>query len=275
MQIPASLMMAAAVTLAQGSAAPPPHPLQLPPAGSIALSYTLTLLAIPFGHIDYEARFEGARYKAEIHFRTSGLAALLWKARIDATAEGRATPEALFPESYTSRSLTQAGAQRSVRVNYSAKGAPSMTADPPYDLSLYPVTNAQKQGTVDPVTAISSVIAGLSASAREPCGKTLAVFDGRRRYDIAFSFIREEQDSEGAGAHPRVCKAEYRHIAGLKQDVVDVSAVPAMYATFVDASGETRSYTFARTIWSSFLWGAVNAKLSEAKLDGKSVPFAQ
>lgn len=270
MHIPIDLMMAAAVALAQGPA-PPSHPQQAAP-GSISLGYTLTLLAIPLGHIDYDVRFERARYKAAIHFRTGGLAALLWKAKIDAMAEGRVTPEALVPESYTSHSLTRGGAHRSVRLEYTGKGPPVMMADPPYDLSAHPVSEAEKQGTVDPITAISSVIAGWNTSASQPCGRTLAIFDGRRRYDIVFSFVQDVQDNAGgAGAHPRICKAEYRHIAGLKQDVVDVSTVPAIYVTFADASAEGRSYTFAQTIWSSFLWGAVNAKLSDAKLDRKSL----
>lgn len=266
-------MLAAAIALVQGSSPAPPSPHQPVAASSIRLSYTLTILAIPFGHLEYAARFEGARYKAEMHFHTGGLAAVLWKSQIDGIAEGRATPDALLPDFYTTRSLSRSGAHRTVHVDYSGKGPPVVTADPRYDLSLYPVTDAQKQGTVDPVTAISSLIAGLNVSAREPCGKTLAVFDGRRRYDIVFRFVRDDENNGGAGAHPRVCKAEYHHIAGLKQDVVDVSEVPAMYATFADVSAGTRHYTFARTIASAFLWGAVTARLTEVKIDGQPLPL--
>jgi hypothetical protein len=263
-------MVAAAVTLVQGSS-PSPQQRQEGTENSIGLSYTLTFLAVPFGHIDYAARFAGSRYTAEMHFRTAGLAAILWKAKIDTVAEGDATSGALLPMTYTSRSLSHGGAVRSVRLEYSEKGPPAITAEPPYDLSRYPVTNAEKQGTVDPVTAISSVVAGFSTSTLKPCGKTLAVFDGRRRYDIVFSFVQQETNSAGAGAYPRLCKAEYRHIAGLSQDVVDVSKVPTIYAIFVDDAAESRSYTFARTIWSSFLWGAVSAKLTEATVDGRSL----
>ena len=47
-----------------------------------------------------------------------------------------------------------------------------------------------------------------------------------------------------------------------------------MYATFMEASSDSRSYTFARTVRSAFLWGAVTAKLDEAKLDGRPLPLA-
>ena len=212
------------------------------------------------------------RYHAEMHFRTGGLAAVFWKSRIDAAAEGSATSEALVPDFYTSRSLSRNATQQTVRVEYGGKGAPVMTASPPYDLSRYPVTDAQKRGAIDPVTAISSIIAGLSASEREPCGRTLAIFDGRRRYDVVFTFAREELDgAKGIGLHPRVCKAEYRHIAGIQQDVVDVASVPEIYAIFVDVPAGSRRYTVARTLWSSFLWGAVKATLSAAKIDGRSL----
>jgi hypothetical protein len=260
--------MAAAVALLQGSpAAPTP---QQRSTNSIALSYTLTFLAIPFGRLDYSASFGGIRYRAEMHLRTGGLAAVLWQPRIDTVAEGRATVEALVPDVYTSQSISRSGTHRSVRVEYSGKGAPVMTADPPYDLSRSPVMDAQKRGAVDPVTAISSIVSGLNTSEREPCGRTLAIFDGRRRYDVVFTPMQERPEAvHGIGLHPRPCKGEYRHIAGLQQEVVNVSSVPAIYTTFVDISVGTRHYTVAQKIWSSFLWGAIIAKLTGAKLDGR------
>jgi hypothetical protein len=274
MYTPASVTMAAALALVQGSpAAPAPQQLS---THNITLRYALTLLAIPLGHLDYSANFGGSRYVAEMHFRTGGLAAAFWQSRIDTSAEGRATPEALVPDVYTSQSSSRSGTHRSVRVDYSGKGAPTMIADPPYDLSRYPVTDAQKKGTVDPVTAISSIVSGLNTSERQPCGRTLAIFDGRRRYDIAFTLAPGKPEAVlGAGIHPRPCKGEYRHIAGLEQEVVDVSNVPAIYATFVDIPAGARHYTVAQTIWSSFLWGAVNAQLTEIRVDSRPLTIVQ
>jgi hypothetical protein len=270
----ASLMMAAAVAFLQGS--PPPTPPQTRPPERISLGYTLRVFAIPFGQMDYAAAFAGGRYTAEMHFRTSGLAAVLWKSKIDASAEGRVGADGLvLPGAYTTQSLSRHGTQQWVRVVYGGRGGPAMTAVPPYDLSRFPVTEAQKKGAIDPLSAIGAIVGGLNAPNGEPCGRTLAVFDGRRRYDILFSLVREEPTAATErNAKPRLCKAEYRHIAGIRQEVVDVSSVPAIYAEFIDVPVGTRHCTVARTIWSSFLWGAVSARLTEARLDGRPLPLA-
>lgn len=271
----ASLMMAAAMGFLQGSA-PGQAPPQARPAERISLGYTLRVFAIPFGQMDYAAAFAPARYTAEMHFRTSGLAAVLWKSKIDASAEGRAGADGLLlPGIYTTQSLSRQSRQQWVRVVYGGKGGAVMTAVPSYDLSRFPVTEAQKKGAVDPLTAIASIVGGLNAPDGEPCGRALAVFDGRRRYDIVFSLVRDEPvAATERSAKPRICKAEYRHIAGIRQEVVDVSSVPAIYAEFVDIPAGTRHYTVARRIWSSFLWGAVSAKLTDARLDGRPIAVA-
>jgi hypothetical protein len=238
---------------------------------SVALDYTLTMFAIPFGHLFYSGRFESDRYAAEMHFQTSGLAAMLWKSRIDSAAQGRATPAALLPDVYTTDSLSRRGTRQSVRVEYAGRTVPVMTAVPPYDLSRNPVSDVQKKGAVDPLTGISFIVAGLSTSAGQPCGKNLAVFDGRRRYDVVFSFLRNEAAAGTNARAARVCQAEYRQISGIPEDVVAVSKVPAIYAKFIDMSGGNGNYTIAQTIWSSFLWGAVAATLTELRVDGRPV----
>jgi hypothetical protein len=100
--------------------------------------------------------------------------------------------------------------------------------------------------------------------------------EGRRRYDVEFAFIRNEPAAVAADvAATRVCKAEYRQISGIPQDVVAVSKVPTIYATFTDLPAASSHFTVAQTIWSSFLWGAVQARLTKARVDGRSVAVGQ
>jgi hypothetical protein len=244
-------------------------------AKSVKLGYSLTVLAIPFGSLHYSAGFDAARYSAEMHFRTSGIFSLLWESHIDTTVEGSRISGALIPNLYTSQSVNRRGRRQWARVRYSSLHPPIMTAEPPYDLSRYPVTDVQKKGAVDPLTAISSIIAGLTTTEHGPCGSTLSVFDGRRRYDVVFTFVRDEPVAPGSTVvHRRVCKAQYRMIAGMKQEVVDVSSVPDIYAEFVDVPAISGHHTIARTIWSSFLFGAVNATLTDLSVDGRTVSLA-
>src|SRR5256714_4579927 len=155
MVIGASLMIAMPLAAVQSAQAADPQR-QATQTETLDLRYSLTFLSVPLGSLDYGATFGRTRYNADMHFRTSGLAALLWKSEIDASAEGRTAPQALLPDHYASRSLSRHGTRQSLRVNYATGGAPVMVADPPYDLSRSPVTDAQKQGAIDPVTAISA-----------------------------------------------------------------------------------------------------------------------
>ena len=48
-----------------------------------------------------------------------------------------------------------------------------------------PVTEAHRQGIVDPMTALLMPMAApATALSKEDCQRTLPVFDGRRRYDL-------------------------------------------------------------------------------------------
>ena len=262
----AALIIAAGSTLSSVGAAEE----QRDESEKVHLSYSLAIFSIPFGHLDYSAAFGRTQYNAEMRFQTSGLLAALWKSEIDNSVHGRTGSQALVPILYISDSENRQGKHQRFQVKYAADGAPVTTADPPYDLGRFPVTEAQKKGTVDPLTAISSIVAGLNTTNRAPCGKTLKIFDGRRRYDVGFTFADEKPASSSVtGVNGRVCKADYRPIAGPKQDVVDVSSVPAIYAEFVDIPDLRGRYTIAERIWSSFLWGAVSARLVDVKIDGQ------
>ena len=57
-------------------------------------------------------------------------------------------------------------------------------ADPPYNTKKYPVTDEEKKAGYDPLSAATLFLAGLRASASNPCGTAAPVFDGRRRYNI-------------------------------------------------------------------------------------------
>jgi len=53
--------------------------------------------------------------------------------------------------------------------------------------------------------------------------------------------------------------------------VVDVASVPTIYSEFIDLPDGSRHYTVARSIWSSFLWGAVRARLGSVSIDNRPV----
>jgi hypothetical protein len=68
--------------LAAGHAGATPAPGPKHAHSTIALTYSFAVFGLRFGQLQYAADLEPTHYAAELHFRTSGLTALLWKSKI-------------------------------------------------------------------------------------------------------------------------------------------------------------------------------------------------
>ncbi|MFL6689070.1 MAG: DUF3108 domain-containing protein [Alphaproteobacteria bacterium] len=248
------------------------------PPQTIEIHYRMAVWAIPFGQLDYTGTFGSGRYSAAMHFRTSGFLGSFWKSAIDNSASGIIAANALLPSTYVSQSVSHSGRRQWLRVDYPRNAAPVMHAEPPYDVSRFPVTDNQKRGAVDPVTGLSALVAGLQTDDLARCARPLAIFDGRRRYNIVFA----QREADDAGATPPAsgtqrCTVRYEHIAGLKQEVVDLSTdPPPIYADLINLAAPDAPrghYTLARKAWAAFWWGQVSATVTEVKIDGRTVPL--
>jgi len=84
------------------------------------------------------------------------------------------------------------------------------------------VTNANRQGIVDPLTALlfSAAAAGEGLS-QETCRRTLLIFDGHQRYDLKLAFKRmDKMTAEKGYAGPVVvCSVNYEPIAGHRANI--------------------------------------------------------
>src|SRR5213076_1399454 len=92
-----------------------------------------------------------------------------------------------------------------------------LAASPPPGWDHVPVTETNRQGVVDPLTAMlfSAATAGEGLS-QEACRHTLPIFDGRQRYDLKLSFKRMDKVTaeKGYAGPVVVCSVGYEPIAG-------------------------------------------------------------
>jgi Protein of unknown function (DUF3108) len=92
-----------------------------------------------------------------------------------------------------------------------------LAATPPPSSDRVPVTNSNRQGIVDPLTAMmfSAAAAGEGLS-QEACRHTLPVFDGNHRYDLKLAFKRMDKVTAEKGyvGPVVVCSVGYEPIAG-------------------------------------------------------------
>src|ERR1700761_4919046 len=176
----------------------PAHAADAP--GTIEVGFTVAFWAIPFGHTEYQGTFANGGYNAKSHFETSGIVSIFWNSKIDANANGQVAAHSIAPVLYDSYSTDHNSKMQRVKVTFD-KDMPSTFADPAYNTTKYPVTDDQKRGAIDPMSAITSMLSGVKASDKNPGGSGVQVFDGRRRYDMDFSYIKDQPEKLSNGVY--------------------------------------------------------------------------
>ena len=244
------------------------------PAGNtLNVGYTIAFWDIPFGQTSYEGKFAADGYDAKSHFETSGIVSLFWNSKIDATANGAIHAHEIAPVLYDSYSQDHSSKMQRVKVSFE-NDDPTTFADPPYNTTKYPVSEEQKKGALDPMSAITQILTGIKADEKNPCGSGAQIFDGRRRYDVSFSYLKDEPVKLANGvwsgtAH--LCQAHYNQIAGYKQKIVkEGKALPAMYIDFADVpapGAPDGHFVVAVKMWSALSWGTVSVTLTELRVN--------
>jgi hypothetical protein len=245
--------------------------------GRVGVAYSIDFIGIPFGHTTYDIRIAGDSYRTSSHFETGGVVSAFWQATIDAAANGQFTSAAIEPSEYDSHYARGDKHQR-VKLTYGRDRLPTLLAEPPYNVHKYPVTDAQKKEGVDPLSAATSVLAGEHQSASSPCGTMAAVFDGRRRYNIEFTFLRDEPVKLENGlfnGKAHLCQLHYNQLGGFKPKILkEGRALPPAYALLgeiASSSAPHGHYLVPLRLWAWTGFGTVTATLSQLKVeDGAS-----
>lgn len=244
-------------------------PTQTP--GTIGASYSIAFWGIPFGQTNYQGAFIPGGYAASSHFETSGIVSLFWQAIIDASATGLVDARTMQPREYDSYYRRGSSKKERVQVKFNSNGVIT-SADPPYDTTKYPVSEEQKREAVDPMSAVTLVLLGIRADHANPCGTVAPVFDGRRRYDIEFTYIKDEPVKLGTlfNSTAHLCQLHYRQIAGFKPKILkEGAAFPPIYGDFADmaAPGAPNGrYVLPLRLWSRVTFGTVSAELTRLQL---------
>jgi len=249
-------------------------------ADTLSVGYSISFWAVTFGQTDYEVTFGNGGYNAKSHFTTEGIVSVFWNSTIDATASGRIGPHSIAPGVYDSYSQDHHSKVQRVKVTFD-NDDPQTLAEPPYNTTKYPVTDEQKKDAVDPMSAITAILTGVTVDAKNPCGAGVKVYDGRRRYNVTFSYVKDEPLKLGNGLYSgtaHLCQVHYDQIAGYKQKIIkEGKALPPMYADFVDVPAQGAPggrYVVAAKLWTALTWGTVSAELSALSVDGAKPQFA-
>jgi hypothetical protein len=243
--------------------------------GHLEIGYQMRFWGIPFGQTNYSGSFTKNSYAAKAHFQTNGLVSVLWRIAIDASASGRLDNNGIAPTLYDTTSKNHSNKLQRVKVDFTSP-VPTTIAEPTYDTTQYPVSDDQKKGALDPMSAFTLLLANLQSGGEgKPCSEGVHVFDGRRRYDVSFTYIKDEpvklDNGLFAGA-THLCQIHYNYVAGYAQEIIkDDNNLPPMFANFADISdvgAPSGHYTVAVKLYANYSLGTFVVALNDLKLDG-------
>ncbi len=243
------------------------------PTSTLELTYTLYIGGIPLGKVDLNARVQGDGYKAVSSLETSGVVNTVWRSKIEASSSGKLNGERVGPSAYDSFSLNGANPQRrEVSLVYDGP-VPEVKSNRNFDA----IDDNLKKSTLDPVSAMVSLVTGYETMQQKPCTQVAPVFDGRRRYDVTMSFVRKTDVKMDNGLYSgpvQQCRLKYNQLAGARQRIFEVKALPDInvwLTSFQSTADPDRHFVVPLRIFTETDLGLFVAVASRAVLDGRSL----
>jgi hypothetical protein len=268
----AVLCLSASPALAAGGAGGDGQTL---PASRLEVAMTLFAGGITMGHMDLDATQRGGEYHAVSTLQTSGVVNAFWQSEIQATSTGKLGAKGFLPGLYDSFYTGKSGRKQEVSLTYDGAAPPRLYADPVYSTTGFEVKPEDTKNTLDPLSAISLIFSGLGAEAGNPCNVTAPVFDGRRRYNIEMTKLRDVDVRLDSGLYQGKgiqCEVRYHQISGFRPRVLkDNEKFPVIHAWFVTlpSSVAGRDYAVPVRIWSETKYGVLAILANSVKVDGQ------
>jgi hypothetical protein len=184
--------------------------------------YRATLAGLPIGSGAWTIDLADDHYTMAASGEASGLFRIMAKGDGSAVVRGAIlSGSRIVPMSYAMNVRARNKIDQ-VKMALSGGAVKELFVEPPVtpDPQTVPLTEAHKRGVLDPISAGIIPGAGADAVGPEACRRTLAVFDGRMRFDIALSFKRMEKvkTERGYEGPAVVCAVSYNPVGGHEKD---------------------------------------------------------
>jgi hypothetical protein len=173
--------------------------------------YAVTMLGVPIGEGALTINLGRDAYSVSASGGAAGVLAVFMDGKGSAETRGRIRDGRLAPASFAYGAV-ELGERHDLKMTLDNGVASAIEIDgPPPGPDRVPVKDEDRRGIVDPLSALiirnETADGGLTPAT---CNRTLAIFDGRRRYDLVLSFKRADFGAEAA----LVCNIVVRLISG-------------------------------------------------------------
>jgi hypothetical protein len=185
-------------------------------AKTLHTEYSVSVRGFPVGRAKLQAEIADGHYRIEFSGGIRGLARLFSDAETSASSVGAVGDDRLLPREYTHRWFEDDETE-AVDMHFEDRRLTEIVLDPPRTKPerYVPITAKDKVNVLDPISTFVWPAAGDLTP--DICNRTLAVMDGKRRFDLALSFSRIENFStrdKSFSERAAVCKLRYEPISG-------------------------------------------------------------
>jgi len=185
--------------------------------------YSVYLSGIPLGSGVVNVSLTESGFVADGSAKTAPLIRIFSKSRGSVSARGSFHNNRIVSSMFSGRQNTS---KREVKIDLKIVNgvAKDISIDPPLpvgDNSHVPITQETRTNVVDPLSAALILVPAKSDPLNpDNCNRSIPVFDGRYRFDVALSFARIEKAmrTEGYEGPALVCQIRYVPIAGHRAD---------------------------------------------------------
>lgn len=185
--------------------------------GKLDAAYEATLLGFPIGDVSWTIDFNDNRYSAAAHGATAGLLLIFSRGHGTAEAQGSVAGKEPLVSNFL-LNITHGSASQEVKILFKGgKASESLVPQPKPNPQLVPLNETYRTGVVDPMSALIVSVPGSGETAGPAgCERTIAVFDGRMRFNLklAYKRIEQVQVSEGYQGPAVVCAVYFTPLAG-------------------------------------------------------------
>lgn len=186
--------------------------------GRLEAQYTASLAGIPIGKGNWTIEITDSHYSAAASGGTTGLLRVFAGGQGASASQGTLQAGKPVASSYAFSIITK---KKTDSIQFSVEGGAvkKVKLDPPQDedKERVPVTEAHLRGVQDPMTGMLLRTPGTGSSLNpEACRRTLAVFDGKIRYDLQLAFKRIDmvKADKGYAGPVLVCAVYFTPVAG-------------------------------------------------------------
>ena len=179
-------------------------------------NYTISFARVRVGDITASLVLGDTAYKISARGRAGGIMKVLLDGEGSFIAQGTIAEGLLVPGSFASK-IVSIGKTSEVTMALDGGIVKKLAATPLPGSDRVPVTETNRQGVVDPLTALLFTASGVSEElSKEACRHTLPIFDGQQRYDLKLAFKRMDKATaeKGYAGPVVVCSLRYEPIAG-------------------------------------------------------------